>query len=237
MANSEKLQENTKQHAPKNELSKVQDNLIVQSMKKTLKNLQLKYPGLDFGIQTVMKICDLGYDNYDLTTKRTYIQPDGGFLFVYLKGQKYYLLVSEQKTQGTNDKKFLKSPSKLKFKKQSQGNAVERVGKNFLALEFLFRFEDIFPFVVFLQGCDFHEEESTIPDRVRVIFRGLRKNVINLQKIKITETLWAAGSYFMRGHSYRESPGTSDWSFDEIYEINNAIAFETLEYYIQKYGK
>jgi hypothetical protein len=91
--------------------------------------------------------------------------------------------------------------------------------------------------VVFLQGCDFHEEESTIPDRVRVVFRGLQKNVINLQKIKITDTLWAAGSYFMRGHSYRESPGTSDWSFDEIYEINNAIAFETLEYYIQKYGK
>jgi len=237
MASSKKLQENTNQHIPKNRQSKNQDNLIVQSMNKTLKNLQLKYPVLDFGIETRLKLRDLGYPNFESINEKSFIKPDGGFLFVYLNGKKYYLLVSEQKTQGTNDKIFLKSPNKVNFKKQSQGNAVERLGKNFLALEFLFKDELILPFVVFLQGCDFCEEESTITDRVKVIFRGLSQNIINLKKTKISDTLWAAGSYFMRGHSYKEKPGTSDWTFNEIYEINNTIAFRTLEYYIEKYGE
>lgn len=237
MASSKKLQENTNQHVVKNVQSKTQDNLIVRTMRKTLKNLQLRYPYLDFGIETQVKIRDLGFPNFESINKKTFIKPDGGFLYVTLNSKKFYLLVSEQKAQGTNDRKFLNTPNKSNFKKQSQGNAVERLGKNFIAMEYLFKDELILPFVVFLQGCDFHPKESTIPDRVKVIFKGLSQNKINLRKTKISDTLWGAGSYFMRGHSYRENPGTSDWGFDEIYEINNAIAFETLDYYIEKYGK
>lgn len=237
MSNSEHLQKNRNQHGKKNQESRKQDNLIVRTMEKTKQNLQLEYPGLDFGIEKTFKVKNLNFTEKVTISEDSRFQPDGGFLYVMLNEKKLYLLVSEQKKQGTADVRFQKGLIKEGQAPGARGNAVERLGKNYIAVEQIFADEDIFPFVVFLQGCDFYEEESTIADRVKVIFRLLPQNTINLFKKQIGKTLWVGGSYFMRGHSYKEKPGTSDWTFDEIYNINNTIAFESLKYYISNYGE
>jgi hypothetical protein len=94
-----------------------------------------------------------------------------------------------------------------------------------------FKKESIIPFVVFLQGCDFHDTE-TIGSRVVGIFEGSRKNSINLFK----DVFDRAGSYFMRGHKYDEAPyGSSDWTREEMNDIFKNTAEKSLVYYIDKY--
>ena len=50
----------------------------------------------------------------------------------------------------------------------------------------MFSQESILPFVTFIQGCDFHESE-TISDRVIMVFKGLKRNTINLNKDILTQ--------------------------------------------------
>ena len=92
---------------------------------------------------------------------------------------------------------------------------------------------NILPFVTFLQGCDFHESE-TIGNRVITIFKGLKKNHINLHK----DELGRAGTYYMRGHKWNEGTyGESDWSIEEMRNIFINISKTSLKYYKDKYGK
>lgn len=235
MSQSQKLRENTNQHRQKNTESQQQDVKIKDVIEKLLNKLREKYPKLIFG-------CDSEYPARVLeemvssakvnTQEKTTIKPDGGLVWVIIDNKKYYILVSEQKNQGTNDKRLIEGKSK-----QGKGNAVERLGKNVIAVEILFGDEDITPLVAFLQGCDFFDGESTIPDRVRTIAKFQPMNQINLYKKQIQKYNWFAGSFFMRGHSMREKPGTSDWTFDEMSTILLNVATQSTEYYLSKYGK
>ena len=214
----------------KNTKSKKQDNKIKIVCKKILQDLSEEFPNLHFGIDYRIMLRDLekivNGDNLS-TSKISYLKPDGGFLWMKINGKKYYILISEQKQQGTNDQRILEGKSV-----QGKGNAVERLGKNLIGCETLFLDEDIFPFIVFLQGCDFYDNESTIGDRVRTMFRFLPSNTINLfYKGR------SAGSYFMRGHSMTEIPGTSDWTNDEMFKEMFTIAKTSVEYYLNKYGE
>jgi type II restriction enzyme len=214
----------------KNTKSKKQDNHIKNVTEKVLQNVSEKYHNYQFGIDGRIMLRDLEkiVNGSNLSTSEiTSIKPDGGFLWMKINGKKRYILIPEQKQQGTNDQRLLEGKSV-----QAKGNAVERLGKNLIGCETLFLDEDIFPFVVFLQGCDFCDDESTIGDRVRTIFRFLPSNTINLfYKGR------RAGSYFMRGHSMKEMPGTSDWTNEEMFEIMFTIAITSIEYYLEKYGK
>jgi type II restriction enzyme len=159
------------------------------------------------------------------------VQPDGGFVWVLINGVKRYILVSEQKKQGTNDKRIDEGKER-----QQTGNAVERLSKNLKSFDVLFGDEDIYPFIVFLQGCDFYDDE-TIPDRVKTMFNFLPPNTINLYWKQIQKYNYAAGSYYMRGHSIYEESGSSDWTFDEMYPLMKEISYKSLEYYLLKHGK
>ena len=143
--------------------------------------------------------------------------------------KKKYILVSEQKRQGTNDKRITEGKSK-----QSQGNAAERLGKNVDALDVMFGDEDIYPFVVFLQGCDFYDVESTIGDRIRTIAKFQETNKINLHWKQLQKHNFFGGSYFMRGHSMLDKPGSSDWSKKEMFDVMYEIATKSVEYYLEK---
>lgn len=214
----------------KNKESKIQDNAIKFVVAWVLSQLKEKYPHLDFGVdkKKMLRTIEKLVNGEDYTTSdKSFITPDGGFLWVKINGKKYYILVSEQKRQGTNDKRLLEGKEV-----QNQGNAGERLGKNVIAFETMFQEEQIFPFIVFLQGCDFYDEESTIGDRIRTIARFLPFNTLNIY--------WKGrrgGSYFMRGHSMKELPGTSDWSFEEMSALMLTIAETALNYYLEKYGK
>lgn len=235
MSQSQKLRENENQHVTKNNESLKQDIKIGEVVQMVLSDLKNKYPTLQFGfekkkmLRTIEKL--VNGENFT-TSKKSFITPDGGFLWVKIKGVKCYILVPEQKRQGTNDKRI--SEGKVK---QGRGNAAERLGKNVDAIDVLFGDEDIYPFVVFLQGCDFYDEESSIGDRIRTINKFQQMNQINLFWIKLQKYTSIGGSYFMRGHSMNEAPGTSDWTFDEMYTILIEVATRATDYYLSKYGK
>jgi type II restriction enzyme len=235
MSQSQKLRKNTNQHSQKNTESQQQDVKIKDVVEKLLKKMKEEYPKLNFGCESeypVRVLEEMVLSGIVQTKEKTTIKPDGGLVWVEINGEKYYILVSEQKKQGTNDKRLIEGKSK-----QSNGNAVERLGKNVIAVEILFGDEDITPIVAFLQGCDFFDEESTIPDRVRTIAKFQPMNQINLYKKQIQKYNWFAGSFFMRGHSMVEKPGTSDWTFDEMSTILQNVATQSTEYYLSKYGK
>lgn len=235
MSQSQKLRENTNQHSQKNTESQRQDVKIKNVTEKLLEVLRKKYPKLYFGCEynyPVRVLEEMISSGKVDTKKKTNIKPDGGLVWVKINNKKYYILVPEQKQQGTNDKRLLEGKSK-----QGRGNAIERLAKNVIAIEILFGDEDITPLVVFLQGCDFFDEESTIPDRVRTIAKFQPLNQINLYKKQLQKYNWSAGSFFMRGHSMNEEPRTSDWTFDEMSTILLDVATQSIEYYLLKYGK
>lgn len=219
----------------KNNESKIQDNTIKFVVAWVLSQLREKYPHLDFGVdkrkmlRTIEKL--INGENYT-TSDKSFITPDGGFLWVKISGKKYYILVSEQKRQGTNDKRLLEGKSK-----QACGNAVERFPKNKKLFDQMFGNEEINPVIAFFQGCDFYDKETTIGDRVRSFMDFLPQNKINLHWVKKTKNTSAAGTYYMRGHSMKELPGTSDWTFEEMRAPMLTIAETALNYYLEKYGK
>jgi type II restriction enzyme len=219
----------------KNAESQQQDIKIKSIVQVVLNRLKAKYPLLALGYQPQLPLHDIEV----LVNKEeiksgsdSFIRPDGGFLWVEIEGMKHYILVSEQKKQGTNDQRHLDGKGI-----QSKGNAAERLGKNIKAFDVLFGDVDIYPFIVFLQGCDFFDAESTIGDRIRTIAMFSELNKINLYWKKLQKNTSVGGSYFMRGHSYREKPGTSDWTEDEMLQPMLHIAEESLKYYLSKYGK
>jgi hypothetical protein len=234
MSNSNRLSE-TLQGNIKNGESQSQDVKIKDVIFAVILFLQQKYPNLKFGfekkkmLRTIEKL--INGENYT-TSDNTFISPDGGFVWVEINRVKYYVLVSEQKRQGTNDRLLAEGK-----KKQSNGNAAERLGKNVKAFDVLFDAHDIYPLVVFLQGCDFYDEESTIGDRIRTIALFQEINKINIEWKKIGNRLYTGGSYFMRGHSMNEKHGTSDWTFDEMYTILVEVATRATDYYLLQYGK
>jgi hypothetical protein len=234
MSNSNKLSESLRGNI-KNIESHFQDVTIKDVIFALLVLLRQKYPNLKFGfekkkmLRTIEKL--VNGENYT-TSDKSFITPDGGFIWVIIGGMKYYVLVSEQKRQGTNDKLFL-----LGKPPQACGNAVERFPKNKKLFDLIFMNEDINPTVAFFQGCDFFDEETTIGDRVRSFMDFQPQNTINLYWTKLNEKKYVGGSYFMRGHSMKEKPGTSDWTFEEMLSILLEISTKATDYYLSKYGK
>jgi hypothetical protein len=173
---SKKLSENVNQHVQKNVESHKQDLGISAVVADVKSAIEKKY---SIPVYYRSKILCSNLEsrispNLESRTD-TYVKPDGGFLYIIINDIEYYISVGEAKRQGTNDARLMEGKEQ-----QSQGNAVERLGKNVDAFDLLFCDEDIYPFVVFLQGCDFYKEESTIVDRVRTIAKFQPMNQINL---------------------------------------------------------
>lgn len=154
--------------------------------------------------------------------ERSSIRPDGGVLFIESKtGEKYPILISEVKNQGTNDKRVSEG-----LAKQAKGNAIERLGKNVIGLRAALLTETIFPFICFGYGCDF-AEDSSILDRVVTIAMFGRLNVTHLHQ-------QGPGGEFRRGSFYfRED----QWTVDEMSTLMLDIARRSVQYYFSKHGE
>lgn len=151
----------------------------------------------------------------------SFMSPDGGIVFLLDKdGNKYPILISEVKNQGTNDIRAEEGK-----KKQAQGNAVERLGKNVIGFRTYMLGESIFPFVCFGDGCDF-EEGSSILDRVVTIamFGELNKDHTTNEG---ADGVFNRGSYYFR-NKY--------WTADEMFIILHRVARKSVFYYFSKYG-
>lgn len=159
--------------------------------------------------------------NFYYELESSYLKPDGGILYISdLENNKYPILISEVKNQGTNDLRILEGKNK-----QSKGNAIERLGKNVIGLRAFLLNESIFPFVCFGYGCDF-EEGSSIRDRVVTmsIFGQLCTTYLYSEGVdgKINR-----GSFYFR---------ELRWEVDDMCKIMYDIANRSVLYYASKYG-
>jgi type II restriction enzyme len=153
--------------------------------------------------------------------ENTSMKPDGGILAI--KSSKdsiltYPILISEVKNQGTNDLR-----AKEGLRRQAQGNAIERLGKNLIGFRTALLRESIFPFVCFGYGCDF-EETSTILDRISTMamFGKLNKTYLHNEE----DGRFNRGSFYFRAEK---------WTADEMFDIMKDIAERSVLYYFSKY--
>ena len=145
----------------------LEGNLDEATTEILLQELQEKYPHLVLVHEPIILKTDiaknLGKPNWKPESKKPFIRPDGGVLYLIFNGIKYPILVGEAKQQGTNDER-----KKEGKKKQSMGNAIERATKNFLELRCFYKPFGYFPYHIFISGCDFRKGSSII-DRTDVL--------------------------------------------------------------------
>lgn len=153
MSQHELLRSRVDQHKVKNLESKVDDKNIKIVAQKCVKQLQDTYPMHKFTLRPTLTFTEIEeYTNIPHTTfnKPRKVEPDGGVIWM---DEKYPILISEMKRQGTNDARIAEGKTK-----QATGNAIERYGKNLMAFHTLYINDDILPVVAFCHGCDFLDE-------------------------------------------------------------------------------
>jgi len=213
MATSQQLREIHKD-MKLNENSKKMEKEIIKSVINVYEKLKFEYPNIEFKFESKMYLRDM-IDNLNdngIEGKNPYIIPDGGFIFAKIKNNWKVILISEAKKQGTNDIRLREG-----MKKQSKGNAIERLGKNVIGIQTWLINEGIFPFVCFGEGCDF-DEGSSIRDRVVTINQFGKLNEIYVERINNLQR----GSYFFR---YEK------WTHEKMIPILYEVARRSLSFY------
>lgn len=145
------LRERYAQHVIKNEYSKKDDATAKEASKEVVEILSKAYPNHNFELKFNLTFKEIEsyigrkFDlNYDFSQRK--LLPDGGIIWM---DNKYPILISEMKRQGTNNERLAEGK-----KKQAVGNAIERLGKNLIGFKCLFENESILPFICFIWGCD-----------------------------------------------------------------------------------
>jgi type II restriction enzyme len=160
---------------------------------------------------------DFSY-NFDSSSMR----PDGGILYIVTKDeQKFPILITEMKNQGTNDLRLKEGK-----KKQAKGNAIERLGKNVIGFRTALSGESIFPFICFGDGCDF-AQDSSILDRVITISMFGKLDVIRVHN-EGPNGIFNRGSFYFREKL---------WSQSEMADKMIEIKKKSVYYYFSKYGE
>lgn len=230
MSLSDSLRRRTQQHLAKNTLSKHDDRKVSVAMLRvvTYLNGRFRLRELGYSLEYVrsMKLTELigVIRSYDRRTEfapltksdTSCIKPDGGILVLRRDGDGQYkrvVLAVEMKHQGTNAKRLLEG-----LKKQSMGNAIERLGKNLIGVRATLQYEKVTPFVCFGWGDDF-AEGSSIRDRVITMNEFYPLNRIFVHK----KDGYAPVSMFFRER---------EWEEVELFDIMKEIAEAAITTYI-----
>ena len=178
--------------------------------------------------KTIYKMLGLNYLNND---NKGYSSPDGGYIFWRINGKKHLILITEDKKQGTNDKRY-----KEGLKRQSLGNAIERFAKNLNFNSLLVQDEEIYPYILFGAGCDFHESE-TIAGRLKQGNFGKD----NIREVTTDFSIYKERGYptiniFLKSHKWDKGEyGCSDWTVEERTKICIEAMKQSIKYYYDKY--
>ena len=167
---------------------------------------------------------EVGGPEPDPENNGNFMRPDGGIFFAQFGETKVPLLILEDKRQGTNDSRLEKG-----LPRQATGNAIERFAKNVRMSEMLFT-GDIFPYIIFASGCDFHYTES-ISKRFEQGNYGYPNKTINVTDInQNNETAIknmnldiskknnkCVATICIKSHKWNELPhNSSAWKVDEM---------------------
>lgn len=210
-----------------NQVSTKQEQLLLHAISRVRKSLLERFPGICLEWKQKLFLCEVieslkvSFPNVSFASpmKSSFMKPDGGFLYMVDKsGKRFPILITEKKNQGTNDLRAREGK-----KKQSKGNAIERLGKNVIGLRAALLNENIFPFVCFGDGCDF-ETGSSIIDRVITISMFGELNVEHLHNIPP----FNRGSFYFRD---------KQWTEQEMFKLSEKIAVSSVFYYFSKYGE
>ena len=153
MSQHELLRNRVEQHKVKNLKSKEDDKNIKIIAQECVTILKEDFPQHTFTLKPTLTFAEIEeYTKVSHTefNKPRKVEPDGGVIWM---DDKYPILISEMKHQGTNDAREAEGK-----KRQATGNAIERYGKNLMAFHTLYMNDDILPVVAFCHGCDFLEE-------------------------------------------------------------------------------
>lgn len=203
-----------------------QEKQLKNAVLSVINTLHEKFPGIqlkweqEVKLQTVINRLKISFPDVSFATPlpASAMKPDGGFLYMIGKdGELYPILITEKKNQGTNDIRLQEGK-----KKQSMGNAIERLGKNVIGLCASMLTESIFPFVCFGDGCDF-ADGSSILDRVVTIAMFGELNEAHL----FNQKAFARGSFYFR---------RAQWSEEEMFRLSCETAIRSVYYYFGKYG-
>ena len=229
MANKERLRE-SRTNTIINATAKQQESELIKALQKVVEYLEDRFAKRitlihkkQWFLRDIINELRPYFPDTDLHChfNNTSMKPDGGILSIKsIKDSTltYPILISEVKNQGTNDLR-----AKEGLRKQAQGNAIERLGKNVIGFRTALLRECIFPFVCFGYGCDF-EEESRILDRISTIamFGKLNKSYLHSEE----DGRFNRGSFYFRAEK---------WTTDEMFDIMKDIAERAVLYYFSKY--
>ena len=133
--------------------AKQHERKLQESVLKIKSELESMYPELKFTYRKKLYLSEIVEKlgkTFTPESKKPYVNPDGGLLFIEWNGTEYPILISEAKKQGTNDVRLKKG-----LKIQSRANAIERAYKNALAFSQYNEKLDYNAYVIFACGCDF----------------------------------------------------------------------------------
>lgn len=229
MSTSNQLRKNKAQHKPKNDFSKGDDKKIAEVMGDVIAHLNIRFKLSSLGYHLayvksihlseligIIKSYDKRSEFASLTKEDSFIRPDGGILLLKKESDPKYkriVLAVEMKRQGTNDQRAAEGK-----KKQAQGNAIERLGKNLIGIRSTLQYEKVTPFVCFGWGVDF-AEGSPIRDRVITMNEFYPLNRIFVHK----QDSFSPVSLFFR---------EKEWGKNELFEIMKDIAEASITTYI-----
>ena len=234
MAISDSIRKRTKQHAPKNNVSKNEDKMIARASSRVIDYLYDCYDNQWFSLnheytliyETSIKIKDMVnfiarknpsiIDSFDESLKDKEIRPDGGVIYLARKNddgeiiEKLPLVIAEMKHQGTNEKRLNEG-----LKMQAFGNAIERLGKNLIGIKAMMAYEAIIPFICFGDGCDFASDDD-IPKIVSK-YKNKTYNDGTLIDIDDIKTKFQSGTKTIRAKIY---------TLNEFCPLNKIVVFK-----------
>ncbi len=163
---------------------------------------------------------------FDNTFLKRTIKPDGGVIWLLNEDDDSYrrmVVVSEIKKQGTNLERMKEGK-----KKQAQGNAIERLGKNLSGIRAAMNHEPLTPFVCFGWGCDFtksYDYDSFVMSKILMMneFYPLNKTYVFKKDGSSDKNHFSPVSMYFR---------EEEWNQEEMFHILKEVAETSLRYYL-----
>ena len=122
-------------------------------------------------------------------------------------------------------------PKYGKYFKQGTGNAIERFAKNLNACSMLVNDYDIFPYILFAAGCDFHHTETIRNRLVQGNFFKPNYGPNDIDSFDITVPKRNTPCCcFVKSHHYMEE--SQFWEVNEIERVLFNACMKSFHYYL-----